>query len=677
MANLTNTMEGAFKLIWYKESIVDSNVHVRRYGNSELRSKVYVNQNLITSHVYVRRQSCIKSNVHVAYFKSCNITGRVRIGNKNTMEGKFKLLWEDNSEITGSMLLVRHGNDDITAKVKIPPHNTMEGEIVLRKPPIITNEYVPIKDSYVDEGYSTLNYGKSNILKVGTEKNERFRSFMKFDISDIERNMYIIKATLTLTSFDNNSFKYLELSSGSKEFEEYGITWANQGKRDKLISVENLDGNKYRYEFDVTEFVSEEWYTKGFNNHGFILKSYNEDNEQIKTFLSKESYYPPKLTIQYMDLGSYIFGAGKINANVHVRESYEKDIIGNVIVKRYYDESVISGTVHVHNQDMIESSVTVSYDRLHSKVKVRLIKQLTGNVHVRIDGTPLDIIGNVIINKNILKGKVITKAQNSIDSKVNIREKYNLLSNVYVNRNILHSKVIVKACEHINGSVLVKREDESNLQSNVYINKNLISSLVFVRGQSCVSGSVYAIKRERSNLDSNVIVNKNILKGTVCVRNHNIINAHVNVKSIESISGHVTIAREQIECSVRVMQYSSISGNVNVRVNKTIDGIIHVARNEYKSINGKVKVRALKGINAHVQVNSQFLHAKVDVHALEDLIGLLNVRARNSIDGNVHVFNKSDIKSSVTVRVFGFNDLNGKLFVYNKNQIKGSYAFIM
>lgn len=566
--------------------------------------------------------------------------------NDNRMEGIFKLIWEKENFLPSKVRIVTQGSKDITCRVKINPASKMEGEIVLGRPPVLINVYSPVKDAYVNEGVPTLNYGKASILKIGLDTNgKRYRTFMDFNITDIPRNMYIAEATLEITSYDDKDFEHLELSSALKEYEEYGLTWANQVARDKIISIEELDKNTKVYKFNVTDIVANEWYGKDFLNHGFILKAYDETKQQVKEFLSKESSYSPKLTVKYIDTTTYESGGAKIDAKVHVRENHSGQMGGKVEVHRYDGFNLLPAKVHVLNKEMFEAQVTVVRRSMLAKATVRSYETIESKVAVRIQGDPCDIIGRVGISQEHVISSVDIRVPKTLRSKVNVAVTTSepMISNVLINNNIMKSKVEVREYETLISSVQVASIQYEKVNSNVFVNNNIMKSKVNVNAINKLPSKVEIILREKEDFPCKVIIN----------------------------------GAKDLKGKVNVVYKSGITAKVEVNAISKIDGKIHVRLTREKNLPAKVKAKAQVTVISRVQVNSQYIRATVDIRKYKLMFGRVNVRSYDGIESNVNVRNYKKLDGIVVVRASHFYDIYCSVKVQSSHSKKRSYVFIM
>jgi len=94
----------------------------------------------------------------------------------------------------------------------------------------------PVEDAYIDRDHSDSNYGTATTLVwqyTGGFPPDRYRSYLKFDISSIPRSCYIMSATLYLYTvtvppvayWTGDSFDVLSVSHDG--WTENGITWNN------------------------------------------------------------------------------------------------------------------------------------------------------------------------------------------------------------------------------------------------------------------------------------------------------------------------------------------------------------------------------------------------------------------------------------------------------------------
>ena len=180
----------------------------------------------------------------------------------------------------------------------------------------VDDAVIAYSESSAHAHYQSTNFGTSGYLRASawttSGQMTNFRSFIKFDLSQIPTGTRITNATLTLktdlswtgdsqtnTSLTASNEAYLERVIGS--WSETGLTWNNQPTvttDDRIYLPESTDSYETRI-VDLTQMV-QYWLDNPSQNHGMRMKLVNEVYYTSRNYGSSENTsYAPMLSITY------------------------------------------------------------------------------------------------------------------------------------------------------------------------------------------------------------------------------------------------------------------------------------------------------------------------------------------------------------------------------------------
>ncbi|PIC73741.1 DNRLRE domain-containing protein [Sporosarcina sp. P17b] len=179
-------------------------------------------------------------------------------------------------------------------------------------------------DTSIRSAFPTQTGGNDNELGIGTAKDGNIvRSLLKFDLSAIPAATTIVSADLNLWFTSTNSASPIDinLQKVTKAWEENEASWTYSESTPytrwataggdyagtKLSTVLGLTSppilNDALINWHVPISVVQTWLTDPTTNHGFLLKSTNENTKIYKKFASSEQevpdQYKPQLVITY------------------------------------------------------------------------------------------------------------------------------------------------------------------------------------------------------------------------------------------------------------------------------------------------------------------------------------------------------------------------------------------
>ncbi|WP_125154425.1 DNRLRE domain-containing protein [Clostridium rectalis] len=584
-----STMEAEFEMTWYRNDGIDGNLEVTNQEDS------------LTGVIETKKT-----------FSS-------------TMESDFNVTWHEDTEING-VINTSEQSDIFKGNIEIykQPKNKMEAELSSVLPERNTVELKTIKDTYVTELKPSLNYGKSSIMKVGTDKNNYvYRGLLEFKIPKDLQTMYITKTKLKLYSDDINSFKDLEISVPSKAWGEYNVVWYGQPSRKRVVKISDLPEGKYEHIIDITELVKDIWVLYPYENQGLILKSKDETIKQVKNFGTMESENPPKLEIEYFDKDLFLTTGSIIGGSVKVQRTGNADLYGGISVFRHSGESLIDGNIHVHNMNMLESKVNVAqFKNMNGVIKTQRLRS--------------DVKGEIFSSKEKLHGTICSSA---------CKDLYGYIQTM-PNSNI-DGLIDVKYKSQLYGSInKIRPLMEQNINSKIQVSdKNDMSGRLKVKYKSNILGDINVVPMKRKDLQSFIQVSdKNDILGRLEVKYKQDLNGQLKVMYVNDLEGYIRPTYKDI---------SEMESLINTILRYDLQGSI--------------------------RVNPVGFNGLVNVNAVNDLKCKINVNALSELYGNIKTNIKNDLDGCMKVQAMDIDDLNGLIIIGENSNIETGYiyAFIM
>lgn len=557
----------------------------------------------------------------------------------NKIEGSYNLAWfnfgvNGKSNIWSATTFLDGFNgkveigtlisDGVKGKLFIKgyPSNKMEGSFGIQAYPRESFKFSPVEDTFVSEKQKSLSFGEYPYIRVGRDKEGfRYRSFIKFDISKMPLNCHITRASLTLYSQDKKAFEGLEINSADRKWIENSITWNGHPQRKKLISIEQVEEGLFKYTFDVKS-IAKDWYYNVERNYGFLLKAFDEEKIQFKSFLSKEysdRLYAPELEIEAFDPDTFILPSDRIDgkASIESMQKAYKGIEGKAYIDKDEMYSKIRGKARIY-PDMIEGIAKISKanDSLRAKAVIRNFdEKLQGKAEIIRDIIDEQLRSKAIISQTAIKGKVRIAYTKRIKGKANIQTFNDSLQG--------RSNIIGGWKYRINGKASIRNIDD-------------------IYGKAKITG-----------LDKD-----DKLKGTASI-----------IKSNDTLRGaaRVRYADEKLHGRAKVIALKTIDGKAIIQIKKQLfKGKAHIAKQknifEGKAIISQIQI----GGKALILVKDDNLRGKAIIPIQKDLKGKATIREFSYIKG----------KASITS--LEFSEIYGAAIIKNENLDEDTaYGFIM
>lgn len=501
--------------------------------------------------------------------------------------------------------------EQISASVFIPPKNKMSGLVTGIEPPTYYLNLEPEADTFIRSQLPTLNYGDLQSVLVGYRKNnnEIFRTLIKFDENQIPVNSKIESAFLKLYNYaNNNSTQQVGIYSISTNWQEYGVTWANQPAIKELVTIAET-GNYGYTNIDITDIVTR-WYDKSESNTGLMIRYMNERENQYEQYVARESISnKPHLELQYKLDVIYSVGRSNIDASVFVKSVGKSDLLEcSITVPLYENSAKLSSNVHIYNFNwMLEASVNVNKPELISDVKIKRTddEYLIGLTKIRVKGGHLPgdrLDARVTINKPIINAVVKLRLHNYLPSNINI------------NPRIIDADLI-----GANVKVVRRKSGYDLFPSFLIINNPRLTAKVIIKRQqeASITGELTIRRNERIKLKSNFVVNKPSLIANVKVVLSEYLDASVTIKQVSNITANVFIPYKKfLPASINIIHASMLKSSIFV-ISGYLKATITIPWKGTSYRQGKVFVR---------------------VREANEIIGVVNIGGDNILGGYVYLF---------------------------------------
>jgi hypothetical protein len=460
--------------------------------------------------------------------------------------------------------------NSMLSSILISPKNKMSGLVDIIQPPTYTFDNTSIKDAFLRSSIPTLNYGTEQMMVVGYNAiaNDKYRSLVQFDISNIPVNAKIEKATLKLFNTKTNVGTHqVGVYTSSTEWIEDGVTWISQPAIKDIVAIANLGETGYS-DVDVTNKIKD-WYAGADNNHGFIVKAMNEIFSQSEQFSTREnSINKPTLEIKYKLNIIYSAGRTDLTSNLYIHEIGKSTLNSNLIINEYDSKGNLPSNIHVYNFNYwMESNILVNRRELTSNIIVVRHNEsdISSSLQVRVKGGYLpqdNLQGNLFINAKDRLGRITVPHRDNLSSNVVVQyrfsDKNNLLSSITISKETMPSNVIVR------------RKNDSDLTSSIQV---II----------------------HNNFPSNIVVNRRDMYSNITVNHYESLASNIIVTRHESIQSEITVpSRSNIPSSMSVIYATHLPSSIYVLSGNLRSNIKIPAYAQYDKI-GNLTVR-VKGI---------------------------------------------------------------------------------
>lgn len=571
----------------------------------------------------------------------------------NKMEGQYNIIRPLSTSTDLSFYVVNVIDNYIGLSFGIKPHNKMIGQYDVFARPRIIEKLSPIRDAYIKEDVPTFNYGKSENLRVGIDKDgNRHRAFLLFDINEIEKDLYIISAKLKLKvaspSFTVDTF---EISTSNNKFDEYGITWANQPARDQFIDTVEIYQNQQDIVIDITDTFMK-WYEDKRENNGLILKEFEQIINREIAFFSRESgKNTPILEVEYLDPTFFIPLYHEIDLSFNVQKPLDKYLSINFEVESFYKSNEIPIDLFVLSIigelciDFTISQTVILLDFIVSQISDLLLEFKVG--YPQVNEFPIEFAithDNLEIDMNVAGINYLwmffTVHHTTLPVNLAITKDNLILDFFVLYRNDID--IILSISQ---GYIPIEFEILMNI--NFIVTKNYIP----------IEFDCFAI----NDLPLLFHIQKYIYNPE------------------DDLPIYVGYSNPSIPIYFMVSKYSDLNLEYNIRAVKDLLVNFKIVHGSSSNIDLDFVVRAINDLDIEIDVASRFFDIDFDIIKYKDSSRRLDfvVRAINDIDINFIVAQISDIHLLYHVQKHLFSDIFILFTKEGEEKRRGAYVFIM
>jgi hypothetical protein len=161
----------------------------------------------------------------------------------------------------------------------------------------------PSADSYVYGGSAGTNYGNSQQLISGlwNRADRIYRTYIKFDLSEIPANADILRANLSLYKYSGPTGVAVNVHRVLSGWEENTINWNNKPSYEPAYTDQSLSPSSNNWMFwDVTRDV-QGFLNGSYDNYGWCIKHNDESTLNTRVYFYSREYTSnkPYLYIEY------------------------------------------------------------------------------------------------------------------------------------------------------------------------------------------------------------------------------------------------------------------------------------------------------------------------------------------------------------------------------------------
>lgn len=555
---------------------------------------------------------------------------RARVFEDNNQEVEIDVKYSNSSEVFAEIQPI--GYNTLPAEINIRPGNRMWGLFEVQEPTRITNILNPTKDSLTREReeYQSINYGSNHSLTVGSFENDRYQTFIKFNLHNWNPYFVITSSTLRL-HYSRTIPAGTELSfyTLSREWSEYGITHLNSPTKVRLISDQFINHSEHGYiEIDFTE-ITEEWVKNPESDYGFLIETPTiNQSSGIATFRSRESQRPPELEVTYFDAQVYSSGRSQIPTEIFVWKADQYCVLTEIEVGSVVTNSDPLTEIYVHRHE---------------------------------EPVPDDKVAIVVINKPHTESEITVgiRKKDSIPTQINARSES--ISNsrkteITVSKNYQFAEIWVKNREGIEAEIKVRRKNEVDAEAGIVVTREQAESEIFVKFLNITKAEIEVQRYSSEDTLSEITVSKDRVYTEISSRvlEDSTRESEIYIRAVKnsSIYSEVTVTKKQVHAEITVSHYIDTQAEVFVKYGNNVDTAIVVT------------------------VFSQ-LFAEIDViGAIEQEVEITVSKPSTLALITVPFWDDSEILVDIRPRILRVSDINTEI-VIDKTNKGGAYAFII
>lgn len=332
---------------------------------------------------------------------------------------------------------------DYNTEIFINPSNRMWALYEVKQPPIITDVFNPIQDSFTrsQTSFQTINYGDSLSMIAGKTDSDLSRSFVQFDVSSINQSFVLTESYMRLYYRGSapNGLEF-EVLTVSEAWSEYGITDLNRPSPRKVVSSEYKTNLELGYvEFNVSDIVKD-WVGNKVVNDGLVIRLSNETTLGQTIFNTRESSRPPELIVNYYDSTIFSTGRAQIVTEIYAIQKEDSEVDTEITVRAVHDFSDYNTEIRIHDKNIPFDD---DWDFEITATKEKIFTEITASI---LDGeeklTIIDVRTEYEEKKLISIGASREIVLTEVTSAITINSEYN--TEISISNETIDTEVTVR-----------------------------------------------------------------------------------------------------------------------------------------------------------------------------------------------------------------------------------------
>ena len=589
--------------------------------------------------------------------------------NNNTQNKMFGNVQIEHIKELNNILFVQNPkNSDATSVLKLNPKNKMHISLDIVEATEITIGLRPIKDAFVRERLPYLNYGDVGDLLAGKHSlnNEKYRSFIDFDLRNVPRDVVFTKCELVLYARNfNNIIPDLELYTVDKHWEEYGITWTNQPNQvptqqqlekiwetdpdyvwqsPRLIAkyTDNMTGLR-SIRFDLSHII-EQWRKGELLQHGLMLVSSNENIGQFKNFFARESglQTAPRLLITYYDPNPSSQGRLDYNNKIYIKAQSDKDFSCKIetlppTIKE--KEKDVNCEIEVRNNSYLDSKISIQKTNLDSEIIIENPVDIESKVSV-LGQSNYDEVSKINVIRPSIFSRLDVRNNADINTQIDVTNYQEYSNKIEIQRHEyknINSEILVVFTKSTNCILTVQKHNEIEYYNKIEIRnhkeRDIYSEILIMKYM---------------DLDCEIPISNNIYKETddiITVQN----NKYKNILCKLSITNH-----SNHKCRIVVSQYNIVN-TIHVVYPFDLDNNMFIIGQRFNDVNNIINITENIDVNSNINICRSLINNNITIFRNED----------SEIEQKINIHNYVETNARIVIRNL---DYSGEISVTNQKQ---------
>src|SRR5690606_9820724 len=269
------------------------------------------------------------------------------------------------------------------------------------------------------------------------------------------RNLTVLSSELVLKGVgEENTVLYLYRTS--PEWEEYSINYYVRPPREDLIAEGIFRDGEVR--FDITDLMASLYWEGKEEQLSFVVVS-----DKNCHFFSRESGYPPKILVTYIDHIIKSYGRTQCRGELTIYGTNSSDRYGYIEIESSYGESNVAGEVSIYNPLMLNGEILISKPDVQGNIQILGYggKDKEGIISVLRRGIE-EKEGFIYISKDTEFGEIQIPYQSSKDGNIHVlaEKTSHVAANISISRLEQYGEIGIKHYSSVPGEIDILRSNE-------------------------------------------------------------------------------------------------------------------------------------------------------------------------------------------------------------------------